>query len=165
MNNTVSQTTTTQSQQTTTSKAWPPANNKGGALPSSDVPKFPKSGVQQTRNVGASTVPDKQSREEPGNGIEAPSLHPKKKEKAEVKDYSKHWLIQEAEQRRISEAKQKQNLNIPPGQIEKIENINNNNNVTDYQNSYNEKRVHNISDNIYANVDPANINYNNNHRY
>merc|ERR1719320_1851853 len=61
---------------------------------------------QQTTTVGASTVPDKQSREEPGNGSEAPSLHPKKKEKAEVKDYSKHWLIQEAEQRRISEAKQ-----------------------------------------------------------
>jgi len=165
VNNTVSQTTTTQSQQTTTSKAWPPVNNKSVAPPSSDVPKFPKPGVQQqqTRNVGASTVPDKQSREEPVSGSEAPSLHPKKKEKAEVKDYSKHWLIQEAEQRRISEAKQKQNLNIPPGQIEKIENINNNNNVTDYQNSYGEKRVHNISDNIYANVDPANLNYNMNH--
>merc|ERR1712152_58764 len=53
---------------------------------------------------------------------------PRKREKSEVKDYNKHWLIQEAEQRRISEAKQKQNLSIPPGQIEKIENINNNNN-------------------------------------
>jgi len=106
---------------------------------------------------------NKQSREDQVSSSEAPTLQPKKKEKAEVKDYSKHWLIQEAEQRRISEAKQKQNLNIPHGQIEKIENINNNNNGTEYQNSYGEKRLHNISDNIYANVDPANLNYNNNH--
>jgi len=156
----------TQSQHTTINKAWPPVGNKGVSPPvNSDAPKFSKGGLQ-TRNVGASTVPasspEKQLRDEPLSTTEAPSLHPKKKEKAEVKDYSKHWLIQEAEQRRISEAKQKQNLNIQHGQIEKIENINNNN-VTDYQNSYGEKRVHNISDNIYANVDPTNLNYNNNH--
>jgi len=172
LNNAVSQhtqsqqTQATQSQQTNINKAWPPVGNKGVSPPvSSDAPKFSKGGLQ-TRNVGASTVPasspEKQLRDEPLSTTEAPSLHPKKKEKAEVKDYSKHWLIQEAEQRRISEAKQKQNLNIQHGQIEKIENINNNN-VTDYQNSYGEKRVHNISDNIYANVDPANLNYNNNH--
>lgn len=161
------QTQATQSQQTTINKAWPPVGNKGVSPPvNSDAPKFSKCGQHQTRNVGASTVPasspEKQLRDEPLSTTEAPSLQPKKKEKAEVKDYSKHWLIQEAEQRRISEAKQKQNLNIQHGQIEKIENINNNN-VTDYQNSYGEKRVHNISDNIYANVDPTNLNYNNNH--
>jgi len=170
LNNSVTQshqTQATQSQQTTTSKVWPPPSNNGVSPPvNSDAPKFNKASSQQTRNVGASTVPasspEKQLRDEPLSTTEAPSLHPKKKEKAEVKDYSKHWLIQEAEQRRISEAKQKQNLNIQHGQIEKIENINNNN-VTDYQNSYGEKRVHNISDNIYANVDPTNLNYNNNH--
>ena len=49
---------------------------------------------------------------------------PKKRDKSEAnKDYNKHWLIQEAEQRRISEAKQKQHLNTSP---EKIENVNNN---------------------------------------
>jgi len=160
--NTVSQ-QTTQSHQTTGTKVWPPASAK--TTQPSDVTKLFKPG-SNTRNVGASTTPDnKQSREEQVSSSEAPSLQPKKKEKAEVKDYSKHWLIQEAEQRRISEAKQKQNLNIPHGQIEKIENINNNNNGTDYQNSYggDNKRQHNISDNIYANVDPANLNYNNNH--
>jgi len=156
--NTVSQ-QTTQSQQTTGTKVWPPAKT----APPSDVTKLSKPG-SNTRNVGASTMLDnKQSREDQVSSSEAPTLQPKKKEKAEVKDYSKHWLIQEAEQRRISEAKQKQNLNIPHGQIEKIENINNNNNGTEYQNSYGEKRLHNISDNIYANVDPANLNYNNNH--
>lgn len=161
------QTQSTQSQQTTTNNAWPPTSNKGVLPPvNSDAPKFNKASPLQTRNVGASTVPasspEKQLRDESLSTTEPPSLHPKKKEKSEVKDYSKHWLIQEAEQRRISEAKQKQNLNIQHGQIEKIENINNNN-VSDYQNSYGEKRVHNISDNIYANVDPANLNYNNNH--
>lgn len=169
VNNTVShQTQSTQSQQTVINKAWPPQSNKGVSPPvNGDVPKFNKASLLQTRNIGASTVPasspEKQLREEPLNATEAPSLHPKKKEKSEVKDYSKHWLIQEAEQRRISEAKQKQNLNIQHGQMEKIENINNNN-VPDYQNSYGEKRVHNISDNIYANVDPTNLNYNKNHR-
>lgn len=88
---------------------------------------------------------------------------PRKREKSEVKDYNKHWLIQEAEQRRISEAKQKQNLSTSSsssntstsqGQIDKLENINNN------HRGFGEKRVHNtISDNIYANVDPSNISY------
>ena len=90
---------------------------------------------------------------------------PRKREKSEVKDYNKHWLIQEAEQRRISEAKQKQNLstsssstntstNTSQGQIDKLENINNN------HRGFGEKRVNNtISDNIYANVDPSNISY------
>jgi len=87
--------------------------------------------------------------------------HPRKREKSEVKDYNKHWLIQEAEQRRISEAKQKQNLPATStnstnhqGQIDKIENLNNN------HHAFGEKRVHHaISDNIYANVDPSNISH------
>jgi len=89
---------------------------------------------------------------------------PRKREKSEVKDYNKHWLIQEAEQRRISEAKQKQNLSTSSttttttttsqGQIDKLENINNN------HRAFGEKRAHNtISDNIYANVDPSNMDY------
>ena len=85
---------------------------------------------------------------------------PRKRSEAGNKDYNKHWLIQEAEQRRISEAKQRQN--ISPG-AEKIENINNNNGH-DHQN-YPDKHSHNmVSDNIYANVDAANINYNTNPR-
>ena len=79
-----------------------------------------------------------------------------------MKDYNKHWLIQEAEQRRISEAKQKQNLstsssstNTSQGQIDKLENLNNN-----HRGGFGEKRAQNtISDNIYANVDPSNISY------
>merc|ERR1719422_173699 len=47
------------------------------------------------------------------------------RKRSESKDYNKHWLIQEAEQRRISEAKQKQNQ---PQHLDKLENINNNNN-------------------------------------
>ena len=84
-----------------------------------------------------------------------------------MKDYSKHWLIQEAEQRRISEAKQKQNLSSQQqqhhGQIEKIENINNNNNGGGNYPEF-QKRAHNdVSDNIFANVDPTNFSYNSNH--
>ena len=93
-------------------------------------------------------------------------LKPMKKEK-ETRDYSKHWLIQEAEQRRIAEAKQKQNLNLAHSSsstgLEKIENINNNN--SEYSGYNGEKRrEHNVSDNIYANVDAANLNFNKNHR-
>ena len=91
-----------------------------------------------------------------------PAELPRKREKSEVKDYNKHWLIQEAEQRRISEAKQKQNLstsssstNTSQGQIDKLENLNNN-----HRGGFGEKRAQNtISDNIYANVDPSNISY------
>ena len=81
-----------------------------------------------------------------------------------MKDYNKHWLFQEAEQRRISEAKQKQNPPAPStsssqGQIDKIENLNNN------HHAFGEKRVHHaVSDNIYANVDPSNSSYSNNTR-
>jgi len=100
------------------------------------------------------------------------TIQPRKKEKNDLKsDYNNHWLIQEAEQRRISEAKQKQNLNIQQispsssngssGLIEKIENINNNN--SEENNQYLEKRTHLVSENIYANVDPANLNYNHSH--
>jgi len=83
----------------------------------------------------------------------------KKPSEASSKDYNKHWLIQEAEQRRISEAKQKQNPGAGAGlNVEKIENINNNNGH-EYHN-YPDKRVHNnVSDNIYANVDTSNINF------
>jgi len=83
----------------------------------------------------------------------------KKPSEASSKDYNKHWLIQEAEQRRISEAKQKQNPGTGAGlNVEKIENINNNNGH-EYHN-YPDKRVHNnVSDNIYANVDTSNINF------
>ena len=79
-----------------------------------------------------------------------------------MKDYNKHWLIQEAEQRRISEAKQKQNQ---PQHLDKLENINNNNNSNGHEYpDYDDKRVHNnISDNIYANVDVTTLNYNKNH--
>lgn len=95
-----------------------------------------------------------------------------KKEKSESKsDYNKHWLIQEAEQRRISEAKHKQNLNLQqpspssskgsPPLMEKIENINNNNGEENIQ--YLEKRTNLVSENIYANVDPSNLNFNRNH--
>jgi len=78
---------------------------------------------------------------------------------ASSKDYNKHWLIQEAEQRRISEAKQKQNPGAGAGlNVEKIENINNNNGH-EYHN-YPDKRVqNNVSDNIYANVDTSNITF------
>merc|ERR1712012_892695 len=78
---------------------------------------------------------------------------PRKKSETS-KDYNKHWLIQEAEQRRISEAKQKQTS------AERIENVNNNNGY--HNNSGHEKRAaahNNVSDNIYANVDAANLSY------
>lgn len=100
------------------------------------------------------------------------TIQTRKKDKNDLKsDYNSHWLIQEAEQRRISEAKHKQNLNIQQispsssngshGMVEKIENINNNNNEN--SNQYLEKRTHLVSENIYANVDPANLNYNHSH--
>jgi len=85
------------------------------------------------------------------------------RKRSEGKDYNKHWLIQEAEQRRISEAKQKQNQ---PQHLDKLENINNNNNSSNGHEfpDYDDKRVHNnISDNIYANVDVTTLNYNKNH--
>ena len=85
------------------------------------------------------------------------------RKRSESKDYNKHWLIQEAEQRRISEAKQKQNQ---PQHLDKLENINNNNNNSNGHEyaDYDDKRVHNnISDNIYANVDVTTLNYNKNH--
>ena len=78
---------------------------------------------------------------------------PRKKSETS-KDYNKHWLIQEAEQRRISEAKQKQTS------AERIENVSNNNGY--HNNSGHEKRAaahNNVSDNIYANVDAANLSY------
>lgn len=91
-----------------------------------------------------------------------PRTEPRKKEKGELKDYNKHWLIQEAEQRRISEAKQKQNLNIMQSQIdiETRENINNNNSGSEIHNSFGDMRTHNVSDNIYANVDSSSSNLN-----
>jgi len=81
------------------------------------------------------------------------------------KDYNKHWLIQEAEQRRIHEA------NLKMGKVDKIENINNNashepinhaayhNNVKSGPGAGGREEV---SENIYANVDPNQINYSRN---
>ena len=88
---------------------------------------------------------------------------PRKRDKSEAggggKDYNKHWLIQEAEQRRITEAKQRQHLE--PG-LEKMENINNNIGGPEYPG---EKRAqNNVSDNIYANVDVGSLNINPNYR-
>ena len=81
--------------------------------------------------------------------------------KKESRDYSKHWLIQEAEQRRIAEAQQKQNLNLAPSSsLEKIENINNNNSPQPGE----KRREHLVTDNIYANVDATNLNFNANHQ-
>ena len=91
------------------------------------------------------------------------SMPVKKKEKevGQQRDYSKHWLIQEAEQRRIAEAKQKQNLNHSSSSsgLEKIENLNNNNSGG----FVGDKRRDLVSDNIYANVDASNLNFNKNH--
>jgi len=91
------------------------------------------------------------------------SLMPTKKKEKDTRDYSKHWLIQEAEQRRIAEAKQKQNLNhsnsTSTSSVEKIENYNNNNSEQIVE----KRREHVVSDNIYANVDASNLNFNKNH--
>ena len=93
---------------------------------------------------------------------ESQTSMPVKKKEKEVgqRDYSKHWLIQEAEQRRIAEAKQKQNLNHSSSGsgLEKIENVNNNNSGFP-----GDKRRDLVSDNIYANVDASNLNFNKNH--
>ena len=81
---------------------------------------------------------------------------PRKREKSEGggnKDYNKHWLIQEAEQRRISEAKQRQ---MEPN-MEKMENINNNIGP-EYPGG--KRAQNNVSDNIYANVDVGSMNTN-----
>ena len=85
---------------------------------------------------------------------------PRKREKSEGggnKDYNKHWLIQEAEQRRISEAKQRQ---MEPN-MEKMENINNNIGP-EYPGG--KRAQNNVSDNIYANVDVGSMNTNTNYR-
>jgi len=91
---------------------------------------------------------------------QAPMPVKKKEKEGGQRDYSKHWLIQEAEQRRIAEAKQKQNLNHSSSSsgLEKIENLNNNN--SGYGG---DKRRDLVSDNIYANVDASNLNFNKNH--
>ena len=86
-----------------------------------------------------------------------PPEQPRKREKSEGggnKDYNKHWLIQEAEQRRISEAKQRQNME--PG-LEKMENINNN---VSPEYPGGKRAQNNVSDNIYANVDVGSMNIN-----
>jgi len=95
------------------------------------------------------------------------SMAVKKKEKeGGQRDYSKHWLIQEAEQRRIAEAKQKQNLNNHSSSsssgLEKIENLNNNNSGGYGGDKRRELQV--SENNIYANVDAgSNLNFNKNH--
>jgi len=81
--------------------------------------------------------------------------------KKESRDYSKHWLIQEADQRRMAEAQQKKNLNLAQtSSLEKIENINNNNSPQPGE----KRREHLVTDNIYANVDATNLNFNANHQ-
>ena len=134
-----------------------------------------QSNVASTASTGTGTqtapAPTSWRSESVGQLINARGEHPRKKSEGS-KDYNKPWLYQEAEQRRISEAKQKQNvvgLGAGAGQqnIEKIENINNNNGGHDYQNYADKHRapaLNNISDNIYANVDANNINFSKNHR-
>merc|ERR1719309_1457412 len=83
--------------------------------------------------------------------------------RSENKDYSKHWLIQEAEQRRINEAKQKQK-----NCVDKMENINNNMvpgvnvNLNQAQQEPRDKAGGHVSENIYANIDATHINYSRN---
>merc|ERR1719180_413121 len=78
--------------------------------------------VEEKSSVGTQSV---QASSKPWSGglkktESQSSMAVKKKEKeGGQRDYSKHWLIQEAEQRRIAEAKQKQNLNHSG--LEKIE--------------------------------------------
>merc|ERR1719270_2827462 len=112
--------------------------------------------------TGTQTAPAGWRSESLGQLSNARGELPRKKNEGS-KDYNKHWLYQEAEQRRISEAKQKHNPGAGQQNIEKIENINNNNGGLDYQNYSDKHRgpaLNNISDNIYANVDANNINYN-----
>jgi len=130
-------------------------------------------GVGTGSGIGTATVAESGTGSEVGSGLrngesQVSTLQPKKKEK-DTRDYSKHWLIQEAEQRRIAEANQKQNLNLNnhsssnSSGIDKIENINNNNN-SEYKGHNGEKRrEHNVSDNIYANVDAGSMTFNKNH--
>lgn len=89
----------------------------------------------------------------PWSGGPARQGAPARRKERESRDYSKHWLIQEAEQRRIAEANQKQNLPLsspPGGGFEKIENMNNNQSP-----AVDKRREVAVSDNIYANVDVA----------
>ena len=115
----------------------------------------------------------------PKEPVQDPAINiaPKKKDKSEgpQKDYNKHWLIQEAEQRRITEAKQRQmQINNPVKNnqtYEKLENVNNNSgqvidNEMRAQHKSNggifngEKPSPLISDNIYANIDSTTMTFN-----
>ena len=79
----------------------------------------------------------------------------KKSDTNTSKDYNKHWLIQEAEQRRISEAQHKHT-----SANERPEIVNNNNGYHPPGQAALDKRAHNnVSDNIYANVDTSNLSY------
>ena len=126
----------------------------------------PVAAVEQKSSVATQSVQASSSSTKSWSGglkkteSQTVSMPVKKKEKEGQRDYSKHWLIQEAEQRRIAEAKQKQNLNHSSSNsgLEKIENLNNNN--SGYGG---EKRRDMVSDNIYANVDASNLNFNKNH--
>jgi len=126
----------------------------------------PAAGVEEKSSVATQSVQASSgsTKHWPGGLKKADSqgsMPVKKKEKESgQRDYSKHWLIQEAEQRRIAEAKQKQNLNHSSSSsgLEKIENLNNNN--SGYGG---DKRRDLVSDNIYANVDASNLNFNKNH--
>ena len=134
--------------------------NNPATRSSTTAPLEEKTSVS-TQSVQASSGPG-----QPWSGglkkAESQTSMPVKKKEKEVgqRDYSKHWLIQEAEQRRIAEAKQKQNLNHSSSGsgLEKIENVNNNNSGFP-----GDKRRDLVSDNIYANVDASNLNFNKNH--
>jgi len=124
--------------------------------PASALPALPS-----MANIGQKTDSDLQNRR-----------------RSECKDYSKHWLIQEAEQRRINEAKQKQKQTM-----DKIENINNNleggvnvnlnppqpHQLPPHQQQLVklpadlQQREKNLaSENIYANIDATQLNYSRN---
>merc|ERR1719234_2383708 len=125
--------------------------------------------VEEKSSVGTQSV---QASSKPWSGglkkaESQSSMAVKKKEKeGGQRDYSKHWLIQEAEQRRIAEAKQKQNLNNHSSSsssgLEKIENLNNNN--SGYNGGDKRRELQVSENNIYANVDSgSNLNFNKNH--
>lgn len=84
---------------------------------------------------------------------------PRKKSEITSKDYNKHWLIQEAEQRRISEAQHKHS---PAAAAERMESVNG---YQPGQPRQDMRAAHNtVSDNIYANVDTNNLSYPSSHR-
>lgn len=160
-----------------------------GKAPSSQPPSVPKEVLLNADqgNINSPTPP-----QQPSPKVIDPVVKeqpPKKRVQSDsvAKDYNKHWLIQEAEQRRIQESEQRriqeqeqrrvqemeqrkmQELEQRRAQeaqyqvknnhnYEKFENVNNNNNVSAVDNELKVGPI--IGDNIYANVDPNSINLN-----